>query len=303
VVDVPPELIGAAGGGLILRKLFGGALDEVGETLRRWTEYKLRNVGRVVENAGTKLGDELGEAEVPPRVGIRVLEESWYADEDVLVDYLGGVLASAWTPQGRDDRGAAFAALIARLSSYQLRSHYIWYTALRRALAGIEINLRDAGERQRLARIYMPSASYFVAMAFSEGEDYEAIFSHCFHGLNDEGLAYGEAAGPYEHLANSIFGAGVPPRARNAPVANGIVLGPTVRGVELYLWAHGKGTADIQTFLDPAEDWRFGAEVNVPDEAQLVTDMRTALLASTAEPSDLQPDSPGGASGEDAPSQ
>jgi hypothetical protein len=77
----------------------------------------------------------------------------------VSTEYFGGVLASSRTEVGRDDRGAAFVALIGRLSSYQIRSHYFFYT-------------------------FVPMQSYASAMEFGEDENFDVLLSHVLFGLS-----------------------------------------------------------------------------------------------------------------------
>ncbi len=78
----------------LLKRVLGPPADALGDALARWVEFRTVNVGRVVEIADRKLsarGDQAGE--VPIRVGARILEEGSYCDDQVVAEYLGGVLA------------------------------------------------------------------------------------------------------------------------------------------------------------------------------------------------------------------
>src|SRR6185295_7148801 len=106
----------------LLHRVLGPPADALGETLARWVDFRTANVGRVLDAADRKLGNRGdGPGQVSPRVASQVLEEGSYCDEDVMVEYLGGVLASARTDVGRDDRGTRWVRIVTGLSSYEIR--------------------------------------------------------------------------------------------------------------------------------------------------------------------------------------
>lgn len=77
------------------------------------------------------------------RVAFKALTEASITDDEVVADYLGGVLAAS---EPNDDAGAAIVALIGRLSSQQLRLHYLIYREFRRVWPqGKSVNLHDSG--------------------------------------------------------------------------------------------------------------------------------------------------------------
>ena len=71
-----------------------------------------------------------GRGQVPPKVLKTIINEGAYSNDDVAVEYLGGVLASSTTEVDRDDRGDRLAKLIGNMSAYQLRSHYLIYSTI-----------------------------------------------------------------------------------------------------------------------------------------------------------------------------
>lgn len=232
---------GAALGIDLLRRVLGGSANEVGEALRRLTEYRLRNVGRVVENAAGKVSDEAGE--VPMRVAMRVLEEASNADDAAIVDYLGGVLASSHTLVGRDDRGAAWTALISTMSTYQLRFHYILYREFRRLVMDQTVNLAEEGTSDY--PIFIPMDDYRRAMEFGENEDEDSLTGHVLIGLFRLGLLQERftVAGSKNVLWRHWHG----------DITTGGFVGTiTIFGVELFLWALGWGGSHVNTIIDPA---------------------------------------------------
>jgi hypothetical protein len=224
-------------------KILGPTADYIGVGLRNWTERRVQNVGRVFQNAKEKLGTRIDQpGAVPPRVLKHVLDEASYCEDDLMVEYFGGVLASSRTEVGRDDRGAAFAALVGRLTTYQVRSHYVFHDLVKDLFAGTDVNLGTVDGCRQL-QVFMPFHSYYTAMDFSDGEDPESISAHVLFGLTRERLIDDAfLVGSAEDLRKLY-------RAADEP---GVVFAPSTLGVELFLWAHGRGDVPLKAFLDPA---------------------------------------------------
>jgi hypothetical protein len=256
---VEPVTVGV--GGLVvahklgkgLNRLLGPAADEAAAALARFTEYRLRNVGRVVKNAESKSSAE--EGSLPLRVAMRILEEGSYSDEELVVEYLGGVLASSRTPLGRDDRGNTKVSLVARLSTYDLRAHYIWYREFRRLFKGQEINPYDAGRLGGM-QIYIPHDGFWNAMDFGDAEDGGDIFNSLSVELAREGLGEVLIAGNVEHLTHHHY------VFEDATSSGGMLLAPSLAGMHLYLWALGCGQESATAFF--REDLPDFTQVDVP---------------------------------------
>lgn len=232
----------ALGSQKLVEKILGPTADYLGAGMRDWTEQRVKNVGRVFENAKKKLGDRIdGPGKVPPKVLKGILGEGSYCEDEVAADYFGGVLASSRTEVGRDDRGAAFVALLGRLSTYQIRSHYFFYSLIRIVYEGLKENIGVAEGRQRLTT-FIPVTAYIVAMEFGKSENVPAIISHVMFGLSREALIEGQ------------FMFGGAELSKKYPVASGpgIVFAPSALGVELFLWAHGQGDLQTNSILNPA---------------------------------------------------
>src|SRR5664280_2330818 len=69
-----------------------------------------------------------------------------WTDEEIISDYLGGVLAATGPS---DDAGAAIVALIGRLSAEQLRLHYVLYREVRRLWPEMSTNLYEHQKADR----------------------------------------------------------------------------------------------------------------------------------------------------------
>ena len=91
------------------------------------------------ERLGAKI-DTPGE--VAPKVLKAVLDEGSFSNSVLSIEYLGGILASSRTEQGRDDRGARIAKMVNSLSNYQLRCHYLVYSSIRSLFADKGLPMR-----------------------------------------------------------------------------------------------------------------------------------------------------------------
>jgi len=174
----------------VLTRVIGPSLDYIGQELRLFTERRFESLRRIAEKADEKLGARRDEAgTVPPRLLSSLLLEGSYAEDTVAVDYYAGVLAASRTPDGKDDRGLRAASMIARLSSFQLRAHYLIYSTIHHELHGKGLGLHTGDDRQR-ARVWMPIEAFAEAMNVHEEtlDQATAILEHAVSGLCTDDL-------------------------------------------------------------------------------------------------------------------
>ena len=170
---------GSAGAGFYLAKktvdamqfIFGGYAEEAREALRRLGAYQLRNWGRVVENADSKTNHSLSPGGLAsPRAAFRVLQESLYAEDAMLVEYLGGVLASTRMADARTaDLGNSYAALVSTLAAEHLKLHYVMYRAMQFPMHGRGDNVYDADVVKSFLNVFVPSAVLVETELLDEG--------------------------------------------------------------------------------------------------------------------------------------
>ena len=224
-----PEIVGSFGGLGVGRRVLGPSLDELGDSLRRLTARRLQNVGRVVKKANALTEGQPDEASPNLRAAFSIFREAMVAEDEVVADYLGGVLASARVDGGDD--AVAWTALIARMSSRELRTHYKLYAAVRQVgLGHTDLNLLDAPGRERL-RSFIP---YLEALKpLNELELMK--FPFALTGLAREGLFDGSWR----------FGA-LGPKGEDA--GPGVEFAPSLTGLNLFTWGNGLG--DLSRFLE-----------------------------------------------------
>lgn len=259
----------------LLRRVLGPPADALGRRLARAVDPDhAERTMLVLENAARKLPGEEEEGEMNPRVLGRVVDEVEWADDHVLVDYLGGILASAKTPAGRDDRGVMWTRVVGGLATYSLRLHYVIYTIARQMYPGRVQSITD-GDKLHSGRLCIPHRLIVQAMDFSEVEAPSAngIYSHAVFALASEDMIH----------QDFVFGSTEMLVANQVPYATepGITLTVTPRGAELYMWAHGHGSKHVNEFLNPELTFEYPPEILIPEGAQFVTDMRAIEAMSS----------------------
>ncbi|TFB15440.1 hypothetical protein E3V93_01795 [Microbacterium sp. 3H14] len=255
VVSIAAAEAAKTGGG-VLSRLLGPTADEMGVQLQEW--YRRKNVERVARQAEAKASTGTA-GSIPPRVAAEVFEKAQWADDDFVAEYLSGVLASSRTPDGTDDRGVAWTALVGRLSADQLRLHYIMYRAFRKLALGLEYEaLSDVLQRP----LVFQASEIITAMKLSY--EVESIYRvlEALYGLSAEGLV-GEQ---FQHGGADFLNKANQDRY-DFPgfVGDLFVVYATTRGSTLFLHAHGRGLDWAAAITDPATDlvvdWPDGEEV------------------------------------------
>jgi hypothetical protein len=244
---------GAVGSAKVLEKMLGPTADYLGGGLKNWTERGCHNVGRIFERAKARLGPKIDEpGGIPPRVLKEVLSEGPFCDDDLWADYFGGVLASSRSGVERDDRGARFASILSRLSTYQVRCHFVLYRLFKMLFDGGGGTVNTDGGRSAL-EMFVPGSAFAASMDLVEAESADVIVSHTIVGLVGESLlgSHYKFEGQDFIKQNGFAGA----------TDSGIIVQPSTLGAELFHWAHGIGDIHTSRFLDPA--LKFPSEVKI----------------------------------------
>jgi hypothetical protein len=226
-----------------IEKILGPTADYLGQGFRDFTQKRVETIGKIFQKAETKLGDRIeAHGEVPPKVLKAILDEGSFSVDGLAVEYLGGILASSRTEQGRDDRGARIAKIIDSLSTYQLRTHYLVYATVRSLFAekGLLMNMDGRPKMQ----IFIPFSGYLAAMDFSQVEHAQlnSLFSHIFFGLHGDNLLEGHwQYGDKDSMSKIFAGA----------TEGGIICQPSSLGVEVFLWAFGQADKPLDYIFSP----------------------------------------------------
>jgi hypothetical protein len=239
----------------LLEKLLGPTADYIGDGVKTWAEKRTNNVSRIFSIAERKLGDRIEtEGSVPPKVLKGILDEGSFCDDTVTAEYFGGVLASSRSGISRDDRGASFISLISRLSTYQIRAHYVFYYIIKNLFDGQSMSVGTGEDREQM-ETYFPVDSFATAMAFDEKEELNLLMAHIMFGLEKERLIEREfSTGSKNHMEKFFKNAKHP----------GIIFQPSPLGTELFLWAHGKSSTGIAEFLETANQLEINMKIDIP---------------------------------------
>jgi hypothetical protein len=250
------KVMGSAGAegekaaGNLLTRLLGPAVDELGQALARSVEYRTRNFGRIAQRTDAKSGGSRAGI-VNARVAFVMLEDGALCDDELMAEYLGGVLAGSRTPSGKDDRAVAWIKILAGLSASQVRAHYLLYREWAARLHGrtdLDLGMGVAAFRATL--------------------DVEL---HEFDGLlnADGSLPLGEATAyavpgllAADLLANNSACGPRSQVAPDSPFEYVLQVQPSMRGCELYGWAQGLPGLVASEFTSRAEV--FDAEPSIP---------------------------------------
>jgi len=252
-------ILGAAIGcsAQILQKLLGPAVDYLGGEIKNYTEKRLNTIRIIFKAAIKKLGSDIETpGQVPPRILKKIWDEGYSCEDELASEYLGGVLASSRTGISRDDRAISYLHTISRLSSYQLRAHYIFYFLFKKLYNRYDTNLAIISNQIQLF-CYLPNKVFHTAMSFTEDEDTFIINTHITNGLVRENLI-----GPTRLFGDSKLISSYFKIKLKSP---GIVIQPSTLGMELFLWANGFPKINIKNFLDEKLKFELLPDIEIPD--------------------------------------
>lgn len=237
----------AKGAGNLIGRAFGPVVDVYAAHWKEKAEYRLR-AKHIAERTYFKLADRPEEQQWPvnERVALRILQDGPLCDDEVMADYMSGLLASGRSPSGRDDRAVYWSHLVTSLSSLQVRLHYIYYREWAERLSGIDLNLGLGSHRSNALLIADLELVGGLLFAGRDDEDYSAGFAHAMYGL-----AARDLINPY------AVEWGTTSRAETADVAGlpfetFVAVEPSGSGLELFGWAQGRSDVIASDFTSKA---------------------------------------------------
>lgn len=231
-----------------------------------WLES--RNARRVLELAKKRVDRSSSPSEPGSAVSMRtasaILDGAVFADDEIMAEYLSGVMAAAREPDA-SDRGQPWASLISRLSTDQLRLHFVIYSLLRRFLAGKKLSVFEIAN----AQIYVPFSELNPVMGWTDGD---GGLGEAFYGLHRERLVGDD---------DFFFGpAGMLSEVTGRRISDhGLLVKPSRAGVGLYLWGMGQGGANLDVLT------RTDLDLSLVDADDPAREIRTASLVEELPPS------------------
>lgn len=242
-IDPQTTALAVIGVGLA-NKVLGPTASYIGDEAKSWTEARVVNIKNIFKSASKKLGGHgKDEGSVPPRILKGIIDDGSFCDDAIVTEYFGGVLASSKSGISRDDRGTTYLSLISRLSSYQIRAHYLIYMILRNVFQGEAFNTALGEERVKM-RVFIPSDVFNIAMDFQGDElDKEELLTHILTGLAKETLINEDLILGDERFISRYW--------LDAD-EEGLIVIPSAFGIELFFWVHGRPDLKLAQFLDPS---------------------------------------------------
>ena len=208
----------------LLVKLLGPTADYIGGETRGLVEKCNVNLSHIIQKAIIILGDDINRpGMISPRVLRNLIDVGSFCDNEFTAQYIAGVLSASRTENITDDRGAYLLSLLGRLSNYQIKSHYIFYHSFKDLFSNSIYQWRTTTP----VGISIGKESYYESMELDKVNcvESDAILDHCLFGLLHEGLIRGCMP-----LINRDF---------NGEPKASFGFHPSIRGIELYAWAHG----------------------------------------------------------------
>ena len=234
----------------LLKRVLGPPADEFGEALRRSVAYRTRNFGKIVQRADAKAESSPSDGIVSERVAYVLLEEGSLCDDELMAEYLGGLLAGSRSPNGRDDRAVTWSRVITGLSSFQLRAHFLLYREWAARLKGMgNLELNTNLER---ATTEFDLTEFEVALIQGSGLDVDGVMVHSIAGLVSASLLGDDYA--FGESSNLRIGPSFFDRVLRVM--------PSFTGMELYGWA--QGLPGIQPAEFQAKAVPFELENSIP---------------------------------------
>src|SRR6266702_117638 len=228
----------------LLKRLLLPPVDEFAEALRRSVAYRTRNFGRIVDKTDKKARMRQGVGLVSQRVAYVLLEECALCDNELMAEYLGGLLAGSRSSDGRDDRAVSWCQIVKGMSWLQVRAHFILYREWAAQLKGRADLKLGMGDVRQMLRMDLELNEFLLILVDHSDIDVngaiqDAILGLCWLGLIDESsYAIG-------NRSSSIF-------MRDSPFEELLSIQPTIRGFELYGWAQGLPGLSVSEFAAKA---------------------------------------------------
>jgi hypothetical protein len=230
--------------------LLGQTAPYIGDAVDNMSERRRANIARICTLALKRLGNRVSDpGEVPPRVIGCLLSDGSYCQDRLASEYWAGLVACSRTANPADDRVVRRLKLLSRLSLHQIRTHYLFYATLRRLLMPTRdpAKVDFESKRYRMAT-FIPAWSYLQAMAFTENETKKmsVLASDALVGLGVDLLLDGSNTGTEEYLKRFF--------KTDAIRGEGLVLAPSLMGLQLFLWAFGALDRDAVHYLNATFD-------------------------------------------------
>ncbi|MGC5225437.1 hypothetical protein ACPW96_22970 [Micromonospora sp. DT81.3] len=251
--------------GELMIRTFGPVADSLGVELGKVPQFVGRNLERLAEKFNRRDRSEKPR-ELSARLLRQVLDEAMYAEDEIVAEYLSGVLVTSGDGM-KNDRGVSVTAVIRRLSALQLKVHYLFYSELWRHRRGERVDLRWSIERARL-HVEFDLEDFMRALTLEHlnEEERRDVVGHAIWGLGREGLI-DEDSWEFIVRRGEETPLGAHAHTDREPMLS---FHPSPLGAELFLWGCGSGVVDQSQYLDPALDLLLSEDLAPLDSTKVL---------------------------------
>lgn len=245
----------------LLGRFLGPTVDYMGNGLANNVDKSVKNISRIFEYAVDIFVSKPDNGGiVNPRVLKHIINEGAFCEDELTRAYFGGVLASSRSDDSTDDRSLNFVSLLESMSSYQIRTHYIFYTILRNKCKGTDIDFEDTDWIKK-ANIFVPYEEFLTSMDLElpDRSKRDLILPHIFWGLHRLGLI-----SHFSYPNVSVIRRYYPEAA-----GSGFALSPTLFGIELYMWVNGYSNIPQFHFIDKDIEFVHSNLLDFPKGAEV----------------------------------
>ncbi len=208
----------------IVKQVLGPTAEYLGQETKGLVEKCNINISNILTKAYEKITDKNDGKIVNIRAFRDIINEGKMIEDELFAEYFGGLLASSRSDDGKDDRSVYYINLIKSLSTYQIKIHFLLYYKLFEEMKDDFIDIRQIETRRRL-KIYIPEHLIRETFKCHSSQDF-LLATHAMSGLSEKSLISKE----------SIFYSAYKNHNFDIP---GIITGPTILGIELFLLANG----------------------------------------------------------------
>jgi hypothetical protein len=228
--------IALLGGAKILEKVLGPTAEYLGTGIQTFAEKRVDNIASIFQRSAQRLeGTTENEGKPADPLMLRsILDYGSYVHDELVQEYLAGLLISSRSDANRDNRSAIWARTVEQMSTYQIRTHYLFFSIIRKIYLGTNANIGLQAIREK-HQTYLSLPMY--AENVLDGTEDEltsivGIVQDTVHGLERLGLigknfAFGtiQSVNEYSHSVKAEL--------------PGIVMQPSVFGAQLFLGISG----------------------------------------------------------------
>ncbi|MEM7184026.1 MAG: hypothetical protein AAF518_24205 [Spirochaetota bacterium] len=198
------------------KNLFGPSLSYFTSEYKSLSEKQQNNIDCIVNTASSLIVTYRSKGiGINSRVVGDLMRQGAFAENSLFLKYLAGISVSSHTDEMQSDQGSYYINFLQQISSYQVTIHKLIYAKLRKIFA-------DTKTERSNWQTTISIAEVLQQLQIKPDKSYRGLIKHIFKGLQRLVLIR-EAK-----FAQDFMQQGVQIRA------SGI-------GVELYLWAQGRG--------------------------------------------------------------